>query len=210
MRSLRIGLLALVVAGTAGCTKIENTLAKVNFLAFMHQSPSVDPYEMPRPAPVGSVPSNSPHGDAPYASGNTQPQLLELASRARSPLQPGDTAALAHGQVLFARHCAVCHGPQGRGDGTILGPGRFPFAPSLVTPVVAGYSDSYIYAVLRQGRGLMPAYGPRMTETERWQVVSYVRTLGAAGAQAPAQTTAAPAQTTTAAPATSGTATTQR
>ena len=186
MRSLRVAAIALVaITGTTGCTKIENTLSKVPFLAFMHSSPAIDPYEMPRPAPAGSVPVRDPFGVAPWASGNTQPQLLELAGRATNPLQAGDTAALAHGRVMFERHCAVCHGPQGQGNGPIVGPDRFPMGPSLVTPTVQGYADGYVYAVVRQGRGLMPAYGPRMTETERWQVVAYVRSL-AGGTMQPA------------------------
>ena len=203
MRSLRVAAVALVaIAGSTGCTKIENTLAKVPFLAFMHQSPNIDPYEMPRPAPVGSVPSNDPFGVAPHATGNTVPQLQDLASRAVNPIQAGDTASLAHGRLMFERHCSVCHGPQGQGNGPILGVDRFPFAPSLTTPIVQGYSDGYVYAVVRQGRGLMPAYGPRMTERERWQVVSYVRTLSSQAA-APAAATTAPA-----APGTTGTAAT--
>jgi len=205
LRSLRAAAVALIViTGTTGCTKIENTLAKVPFLAFMHSSPAIDPYEMPRPAPVGSVPVRDPFGVAPHATGNSVPQLQDLASRATNPIQPGDTASLAHGREMYARHCVVCHGPQGQGDGPILGVDRFPFAPSLTTPTVRGYPDGYIYAVVRMGRGLMPAYGPRMTERERWQVVSYVRTLGgqppvqpAGGAGAPGTSTSSTGSTAT-------------
>ena len=197
MRSLRTAAIALAaIAGTTGCTKIENLAAKVDFLAFMHQSPSIDPYEMPRPAPPGSVPVSGPSGIAPYATGNTVPQLQDLAARATNPIQAGDTAALAHGRVMFERHCAVCHGAQGQGNGPIVGPGRFPMGPSLVSPAVQGYTDGYVYAVVRMGRGLMPAYGPRMTEAERWQVVSYVRTLSSQPPAASTTTTGTAGATT--------------
>ncbi|HEX6588960.1 MAG TPA: cytochrome c [Longimicrobiales bacterium] len=212
MRSLRTAAVALVaLVGTSGCTEIENTLAKVPFLAFMHSSPMIDPYEMPRPAPEGSVPVRDPFGVAPYANGNTIADLQDLASRASNPIQPGDTAALVHGQAMFLRHCMVCHGPTGQGMGPITGPDRFPMGPSLVSPIVAGYSDGYVYAIVRQGRGLMPAYGPRMTELERWQVVAYVRSLAASGgtAAASAPASATPAAGSAAAPATD-TATPQR
>lgn len=199
MRKLRVAALALLVVSSGGCTEIENAAARVPFLAFLHSSPSIDPYEQTRPAPEGSVPSSSPFGVAPYATGNTQADLMDLAGRATNPFAANDTAALAHGRVMFERHCAVCHGPQGRGDGTILttadNPGRFPFAPPLTSALVQGYSDGYVYAVVRQGRGLMPAYGPRMTEAERWMVVNYVRSLASAGA-APAATQPAAAATT--------------
>lgn len=178
MRSVRAAALALiVVAGGTGCTDIENALSKLPFLAFMRSSPAFDPYEAPRPAPAGSVPVRDPFGVAPHAQGNTQAALTDLASRSTNRITAPDSASLTAGRVYYDRFCVVCHGPQGAGDGTILGAGRFPFAPSLVTPLVAGYSDAYVYAVVRQGRGLMPAYGPRMTETQRWQVVGYVRSL---------------------------------
>jgi mono/diheme cytochrome c family protein len=201
LRSLRAIAVALTVAAAStGCTQIENALARVPFLAFLHSSPMVDPYEMPRPAPPNSVPVRDPFGPAPYARGNTQADLTDLAARSRNPYAANDTLVLAHGRVYYDRFCVVCHGPQGAGDGTILGPGRFPFAPSLVTPTVAGYSDEYVYAVVRQGRGLMPAYGPRMTEAQRWQVVSYVRSLartgGPAGTAAPGATGQGPGTST--------------
>jgi hypothetical protein len=51
----------------------------------------------------------------------------------------------------------------------------------------------------------MPSYGPRMTETQRWQVVAYVRSLaragGAAAAATPAPGTPGSTGTTSAAPA---------
>lgn len=203
MRSVRAIAVALAAAAaSAGCTEIENAIAKVPFLAFMHTSPSFDPYEAPRPAPANSVPVRDPFGPAPYARGNTQADLLDLASRSRNPYAANDSLVLAHGRIYYDRFCVVCHGPRGAGDGTILGPGRFPFAPSLITPTMAGYSDEYIYAVVRQGRGLMPAYGPRMTEAQRWQVVSYVRSLastgGPAGATAPGATGQGPGTATSA------------
>lgn len=214
MRSRPFAILALALTTSAvGCTKIENVIARVPFLAFMHSSPAFDPYEAPRPAPENAVPFLSPLGDAPHAEGNAQTALLELAGRVTNPIQ-ADSASMADGAVLYARFCAVCHGPQGAGDGTILGPDRFPFAPALTTPVVDGYSDGYVYAVIRQGRGLMPAYGPRMTERQRWLIVNYVRALGQGGAQGtPAAAAGTAAQGTdgaaaTAAPA--GAATTQR
>jgi hypothetical protein len=40
-----------------------------------------------------------------------------------------------------------------------------------------------MYAVIRAGRGLMPAYGPRMNHLERWATVMYVRQLQAQGQQ---------------------------
>ena len=41
------------------------------------------------------------------------------------------------------------------------------------------YSDAYLYAMIRVGRGLMPEYGSRVTHFDRWHIVNYVRQLQA-------------------------------
>jgi len=209
LRKGALAALALVMlTGTAtGCTKLEQAAEKVSFLAYMRSSPAFDPYEAPRPEPAGAVPFETPMGDAPLAVGNTQADLQALGARVTNPI-PMDQANLAHGQLMFERHCAVCHNANGQGQGPIVGapPRKFPLGPTLVSPAVQAYSDGYIYAVIRQGRGLMPAYGYRMNERERWQVVNYVRQLqgATAGGAAPAGATtttpqaAAPAADTTA------------
>ena len=118
-----------------------------------------------------------------------------------NPLAANDTLALRAGEVMFQRHCAVCHNADGKGNGPIVGQGKFPMAPDLTLPVTVGRNDGYIYGVIRAGRGLMPSYGPRMTHLERWATVNYVRQLQRAAGGQP-QATPAPA------PATAPTATT--
>ena len=190
----------------SGCTQIEDAAASIPVFSFMRNSPSFDPYEAPRPAPYGSVPYGSPAGESLGPTEASEDGLNALAGRITNPFTRGDTTALRVGQVMFERHCGVCHGPQGKGNGPIIGQGKFPFAPDLTLPTTRGRSDGYVYAVIRAGRGLMPAYGPRTNHLERWAIVEYVRSLSGAApmpAAAPATTTApATAPATTPAPAT--------
>jgi mono/diheme cytochrome c family protein len=53
-------------------------------------------------------------------------------------------------------------------------------------PLVAAYSDPYIYAMIRVGRGVMPEYGSRITHFDRWHVVNYVRRLQTQAGNTPA------------------------
>jgi mono/diheme cytochrome c family protein len=195
--------LALALApALSGCTQMEDAAASIPVFSFMRNSPAIDPYEAPRPAPYGSVPYGSPAGESLGPTEASEDGLNALAGRITNPFTRGDTTAMRVGQVMFERHCAVCHGPQGKGDGPILGQGKFPFAPDLTLPTTRARSDGYIYAVIRAGRGLMPSYGPRTNHLERWAIVEYVRSLSGA-APAPAPTTSpATAPATTAAPAT--------
>jgi hypothetical protein len=59
-------------------------------------------------------------------------------------------------------------------------------APSLLTPRAIGYTDGYLYSIMRYGRGIMGKYGDKITEQDdRWQVVNYVRQLQAAAPPPP-------------------------
>jgi mono/diheme cytochrome c family protein len=104
-----------------------------------------------------------------------------------NPLDPTDPAVLEMGQVHYLRHCYVCHGAQGEGNGPVVQPGaKFPLGPPVTSPTAAAYSDGYLYAIIRAGRNLMPAYGGRTTHEDRWAIVAYIRQLQASGGQAPA------------------------
>ena len=184
---------------TGACTRFENVMASIPVFSFLRNAPSFDPYEAPRPAPYGSVPFNTPAGESLGPLEATETALNEFGSRIRNPLAADDTLALRAGQVMFERHCAVCHNADGKGNGPIVGPGKFPMGPNLTLPVTVARSDGYIYAIVRAGRGLMPAYGPRMNHLERWATVNYLRQLqrSAGAPQPPATPAAIPATTTT-------------
>jgi len=189
--------LAILALLSPGCTRIDNALAAVPIFTFLREAPSFDPYEHPLPQPPGSVPYISPNGEvlAPLEASEAAFARFEASPQGRNPLAPNDPAARALGQVMYDRHCSVCHGPQGAGDGPLVGPGKFVegFVPALDRGAALGRSDGYIYAVVRAGRGRMPAYGARMTHIERWSVVTYVNSLQGAAGAAQTDTSAGPA-----------------
>lgn len=196
----RAGMLmaAGLAVGGSGCTALDNALAAVPVFAFVREAPFFDPYEAPRPAPAFSVPFHTPAGEVVPEITASEAGLNAFASSpwGVNPLNPADTAVQALGQKMFDRYCLVCHGPAGLGDGTIVGDGKYPpIAPNLTLPASVARADGYIYALIRVGRGLMPAYGPRLTHEERWAIVTHVRALqaGAGTAPAPTDSAAAPA-----------------
>lgn len=179
--------LALLV-GLGGCNTWYNEVPSpdqvveaVPWFDHMIVQPSVFPYsraDVPRTTPPGTVPITGGEADwsAEWLVGNTA-----TADRLVNPLagQP----ATARGDTLYHTFCAVCHGAAGAGDGPV---GPKVAAPSLLTARAAGYSDGYVYSILRYGRGIMGQYGDKITDFhDRWQVVNYVRHLQAA-APAPA------------------------
>lgn len=179
LRRLSAGAALLGVTLGTGCTQIDNALASVPVFAFMRNAPFFDPYEHPLPPPPGSIPFESPNGPVlpPLEASEQALNAFAAGPWGQNPLAQDDVNALALGQVMYDRHCSVCHGVTGLGDGPVVGQGRFPFAPSLVEAPATERTDGYVYAVVRAGRGLMPAYGARMSHTERWAVVNYVNSL---------------------------------
>jgi hypothetical protein len=55
-------------------------------------------------------------------------------------------------------------------------PAGYPPYP-LLTDRVRDFTDGYVYGMIRVGRGLMPAYGHRISHFDRWNVVNYLRVL---------------------------------
>jgi len=201
----RLALAALACTVLPACTDwagydIDVASGKVPQLANMRQSVIPDPYAMPRlPAPH-TVPSGNPMGDVPERFSGAQ--LDSVAPTLRNPYAGGaPPAVLARGALVYANNCSVCHGPQGAGNGPVAQPataggktfGRFPGAPAINGAVTAAKSDGYLYAVVVAGRGLMPPYGERVTQGDRWAVVEYLRTLQSAAGAAPQRGGAAPA-----------------
>jgi len=203
---------ALALTTLVGCKPLDDAMVAV-FGRSMRDSRSFDPYEDPRqdapesvpfasgnwPSAPGVVNIGQPEGaDIPYF---TQADLGvpgvggETIQGMNNPIALDDAEALGQGEEIYMRFCVVCHGENGVGtEAYIYEYNGLLGSYNLSGEQVAGYSDAYLYAVIRVGRGLMPAYGARISHWDRWNVVNYVRqlqeeagTFPVAGPQAEAQ-----------------------
>jgi mono/diheme cytochrome c family protein len=87
--------------------------------------------------------------------------------------------SVAAGRRTYARLCVRCHGPAGKGDGGGAGAGG---QPADLTDAIwdFGATDGEIFAVLRDGTSAdMESYPERVSETEMWNLVNYIRSLSA-------------------------------
>jgi cytochrome c6 len=82
---------------------------------------------------------------------------------------PARAASIDRGQQLYSAYCANCHGQ----NGTPIWPGTPDFKRS--TSLVR--SNSQLLAVIRQGKGAMPAYLGIIKEREMLDVIAYLRTM---------------------------------
>ena len=87
-----------------------------------------------------------------------------------------DAALLARGQERFNIFCTPCHGVSGNGGGMIVQRG-FPPAPSLVQGDLRKAKAQVFYDTIPNGHGAMYSYADRVSPTDRWAVIAYIRAL---------------------------------
>ena len=88
-----------------------------------------------------------------------------------------DAASLAKGKRLFAVNCLPCHGdiskkpyqPGAVGKKTLQTP------PDLTLDTYKTRTDGSIFATIHFGIRLMPGHGWKLTPTDHWDIVNYIR-----------------------------------
>lgn len=96
----------------------------------------------------------------------------------------GNSEALASGKTIFETQCASCHGLQGHGDGMAAASLNPKPANLADKKMLDSLSDGYLFWRVSEGgmaapfNSAMPAWKATMSEEQRWQVISYLRTLG--------------------------------
>lgn len=111
------------------------------------------------------------------SASNSTPETANTsaATTTPEPTPPMDETAL--GNKVYAERCALCHGPEGKGDGT---------AAAGLNPKPRNHTDgSYmktrtdeeLLTVIRNGKGGMPAWGSVLSEQEIAAVLKHVRSL---------------------------------
>ena len=105
---------------------------------------------------------------APRKGGNPE------AAKTKNPVA-SSAESIAAGKRTYARMCAKCHGPAGKGDGEAA-VGAQP--ADLTAKLDYGSSDGEIYAAIHDGTSKdMEGYGERLQPNDIWNVVNYVQSL---------------------------------
>ena len=74
----------------------------------------------------------------------------------------------------FQVHCAMCHGPDGRGDTVI---GRSAGIPDLHAAAVQQQSDEALAEFIANGKGVMPPFKDSLSGEQIQALVAHVRAL---------------------------------
>jgi|688.fasta_scaffold142884_3 mono/diheme cytochrome c family protein len=94
-----------------------------------------------------------------------------------NPGVPKSDFVLARGQNRFNVFCSACHGYDAHSNPPMVKRERWLGIPNLTRPETAALSDARIYHIISAGQNLMPSYADKISPTDRWAIVYYLRTL---------------------------------
>lgn len=183
------GMGALIALTQIACVEVgipadgNKPFAELNPVQGMHASPAFKDQEqqihydaqsqdwvlggMRTPAPAAVATDARPYR---YAANPEQAKVI------KNPVAITEES-LRYGKLMYETNCIVCHGPQGYGNGYVVGDQKYPMPPVLTSERVRNWEDSEIYHVITNGQGRMWSYKNNLTTLERWAVVNYVRAL---------------------------------
>jgi mono/diheme cytochrome c family protein len=149
----------------------------------MYRSLSYKPYDPNPNTATGQTLMLPPEGTVamgghPFPCGAGPEEAQRAGRELRNPTA-ADPASLERGRRVFDTVCAVCHGPQGQGDGPIIG--RFPNPPSLQADRAKGLPDGQVFHIITRGQGIMPSHAAQVLAEDRWKVILYLRQLQGVG-----------------------------
>jgi len=104
------------------------------------------------------------------------------------------SASIADGKHLYDSQCAMCHGADGDGKGDLAADMKLKLRDLRDPEALKDSTDGELFYILTKGKGDMPGEEDRLSETQRWNLVNYMRSLAskAPPAKTP-ETKAAPA-----------------
>ena len=95
------------------------------------------------------------------------------------PTVPFDAISISNGFHLFTEHCVNCHGPQGKGTGTIVDPEVRDPTDLLTEEHTAKYTVGNVFHQLSHGipGTKMPGFAASLSEEDRWDLINFLHAL---------------------------------
>ena len=98
---------------------------------------------------------------------------LTIPGSINASSQP-ESDRMAKGKQVYIKHCAGCHGPEGKGDGyKILGADP----ANLTSQSIQEKSDTTLLQSIHEGKPMMPAWNIRLSPRDAQDVLAYIRFL---------------------------------
>jgi len=95
--------------------------------------------------------------------------IAVVAATCSTPLAAQD------GPTLYKTKCAMCHGPDGKGETPM---GKKLNVRDLGSPEVQKQTDAQLTAIISKGKNKMPPFEGKLTAEQIGQVLAHIRELG--------------------------------
>jgi len=114
-------------------------------------------------------------GQQPYALQQGDIDTAELVNVNNTV--PNTPFVLARGQNRFNVFCSPCHNYDAKGMSKVAVRGLWLGIPSLTRPETQALSNARLFHVISAGQNLMPSYADKVSPTDRWAIIYYLRSL---------------------------------
>ena len=179
MKSLfKRSIVFILAASAVSC--MENSKPNYQYMPNMYETVSYEPYgaydvfvnqqEAKLPA-EGTV----SRGWKPYEYPNTPEGFADAKANLQNPL-PYTQENLAAGKALYTIYCAICHGDQGDGQGTLVQREKVLGIPTY-DDIGRSITEGSVYHVMYYGLNAMGSYASQTSIEERWLIDHYVMFL---------------------------------
>ena len=179
MRGLiNIVVIAVLFISVHSCKK--NSQPNYQFFPQMYESPSYETYgeyDVFADEQSALIPAEGTiaRGFGIYEYENSNEGYELAKAELTSPLD-STQIDMVRGKELYDIYCGICHGNQGKGQGTLVKNEKILGVPSY-DDAARAINEGSIYHVIYYGRNAMGSYASQLNEEERWQVTAYVMKL---------------------------------
>jgi mono/diheme cytochrome c family protein len=104
--------------------------------------------------------------------------LNSIGSASATPVAATSPSDLEQGRVIYQRHCADCHGAEGKGDGQ-QATSLSPRPGNLISAQTSAKSDQELLKIIAKGRSrtAMAGWEDRLSPEDQVAVLAYIRSL---------------------------------
>lgn len=119
----------------------------------------------------------------PYSLKNDSAGYVQSAA-VKNPLNP-ESIDMKEAERLFLVNCGICHGAKLDGNGPLYKGGDGPFIAKPATLVgdatYEAMPEGTMFHSVTYGRNAMGSYASQLTTTQRWMVISYIKSKQSGG-----------------------------
>jgi mono/diheme cytochrome c family protein len=108
---------------------------------------------------------------SPYPYPDTPEAYEQAGEEWTTPLEENETT-FQRGKEVYEIYCVMCHGPNGKGQGSLVTGGAYVGVPAYNALEI---SEGKMFHTLTWGKGVMGSYASQITPKERWQVIAYIK-----------------------------------